>query len=242
MSLILPSIGAFGHAQAGNLGDGTRRSLYTSSQDVANGLVSNGNITLPSTGYTVAFWLRRASGSTMPLHMYGSENDDDIIWLDNSTFPRCRYDPAASSGATAVTPSIGTSTWKHLTASLGYNISGSNDTILSQQGGTAVESNTGNAATETASGCLLRLLRAGTAGWYGHMFDICITAGIYTAAEMNYNSGSWKELDSTPLANLICRLDGQYTGDAGYDSTDQTSWTATNVSMTDSTVPPGANP
>lgn len=227
-----------------------RRALVSASAAANTGMRSAANVTLPSTGYTVAFWWKRNGTNTSKTLFASQTGQDQIFSTTTAGRLAARYGNSSDAGGIS-TQTIADNTWAHVCVQMGLSISGSNDALISVNGETFVARNSTTGASESASGGVLYVLcddaNGGPSddGFAGRVFDFCIVSGLHTPAEMNYNAGSWKDLDASLLGSVILRLDGQTAGSPGADSSGNGhSFTIENsgIVLDDSDLPSGANP
>lgn len=254
MSLILPSIGAFGYVPDAGA-PVTRRKLVSTSRAANTGMHSTSTITMAGINVTVAFWWRPTSiegagyadtvwaGHAGNYQIYtGSGSSANVVNLV------CRCHTSTSAGPTS---SCSQNTWVHVLAHLGEDHASTTDAEIFINGSSE--------GTQTASASSTEMSSAGTHyilgddasgsttddGCVGEIFDLCVFDGIIAIGDTNYNAGSWKDLSATGLSALKYRIDGQNVSAVGEDSSGNGhdfTVESSGVTLSDTGLPTGANP
>lgn len=232
MSLIIPSIGAFGHTASG-VGDGTRRKLVSVSNSAATGMrYAFSSSVFSSDTMTISFWWKKSS-TNISKTIWASHTGQYQIYTGSSTASQQDKIAARMNGTTQVSLlDGGTSdgTWIFVYASFGIDHNGTIDVYASVDDGVG-GFDSGNVTNGTASSDDLTAAHtqyficddnAGGAsddGFIGEIFDMCVFDGYIAIGNMQHDgSGNWQDLSATAKAALVVRYDGQSSTNAGLDT------------------------
>ena len=234
--------------------DGTRRSLVSPAESsgtgTASGLEYTNNNTGKSSTWTVMCWMKWAD-SINSASIFASTTGAEQIWTgttsDNKINARCYNNRQANSSNNAVTAD----TWHHLCVHFGINFESTKDVEVYIDNVSVASVSNGNAINELGEdNATYWVLQDDGADldWDGRVFDfIAIEGSIVDPTSGNYSTasgGEWTNYTGSYGTNGF-RLDGQNTGDAGWDTSGNghhfTQSAGGGVTTLDaSDIPPGA--
>lgn len=237
MSLILPSIGAFGHTAAA----GTTDRAIVIPGSIPGGLQATvGAVTLPVTVYG---WYWMNSGATGTPTIWASNTGAEQIWAT----PTAIYGRAGSGSAVGIASGAsGTEEW------VPFRVTFASGAPYVTVQSISTSSTGSSAVTEiTSSGThWVGQDDGGDLDFPGRVFDIGLKSGTHTLTQLNYvdNGGTpnWTDFSDGTPNSYEYRLRGQNTGAVGEDSLGQNDFSQSSgggdATLDAANVPAGANP
>lgn len=237
MSLILPALGVFGHTVAAGT---TRRALEISGSTGTAGGMTWAAGTPGYTSFTFSAWTYINTGHPNSMTIFAGPSGTVQIYTGNSNTGQINARTAGSGGASTATSVYSTNTWFHLHVTMGAG--GISISINGTERGTDPDT----LGSTALNGTWYLLEDDGSdADMQGRLFDVGLFNAIMAIGDRNESSGSWTDFGST--TGIICRMDGQTSGDATQDSSGNANhWTQASgggsVVTSESSLPTGANP
>lgn len=246
--MMLHPLGFFGVQDPGGGPDGTRRALEISGSTGTAGGMTWAAGTPGYSQFTFSGWVYIPTGHANSETIFAGPSGEVQIFTGAQNAGVISARSSIASGTiNSASSAYSLDTWFHLHVRMGTNIGTAGKDVLIFVNGSEVASGTAHALSSTQLNGTWYLLEddGSDLDFSGRLFDVGLFGTDLSEANRNQSGTDWVNFGST--AGIVCRMDGQVSADATYDSSGNANhWTQASgggsVVTSATSLPSGANP